>query len=78
MSGTLDTIVDSTMKDQILPECLRKFGEVAESCVKDEGSHRPSMADVIEGLELALHLQLDSSAKSIVEVTGQDNGDNEK
>lgn len=67
VSGTLDTIVDPTLKGQIVPESLRKFGEVAESCVRDEGAQRPSMADVIWGLEFALQLQMEAEAKSTVD-----------
>ncbi|KAI3500659.1 hypothetical protein L1887_36483 [Cichorium endivia] len=37
--------------------CLEKFGEVANSCLHEEGVERPSMEDVVWGLELALKLQ---------------------
>ena len=40
-------IMDPAMKDKIVPECLRKFGEVAVSCLMDNGSYRPSMNDVV-------------------------------
>ncbi|KAL2925432.1 Receptor-like protein kinase FERONIA [Bienertia sinuspersici] len=55
--GTLHKIVDPNITSQIAPECLRKFGEIAESCVRDRGSERPSMEDVVWGLEFALQLQ---------------------
>lgn len=57
-SGTLESIVDPNLAGQIAPESLRKFGEVAEMCVRDHGSERPSMEDVVWGLEFALQLQL--------------------
>ncbi|KAA8530458.1 hypothetical protein F0562_005167 [Nyssa sinensis] len=55
--GTLDRIVDPNLKGQIAPECLRKFGEIAVSCVQDHGIERPTMNDVVWSLEFALQLQ---------------------
>ncbi|KAI9153161.1 hypothetical protein LWI28_006907 [Acer negundo] len=56
-NGTLDQIVDPVLKGKIAPECLKKFCEVAISCLDDEGIKRPSMSDVVWGLEFALQLQ---------------------
>ncbi|KAJ1382342.1 Serine-threonine/tyrosine-protein kinase, catalytic domain [Sesbania bispinosa] len=56
-SGTLSQIVDPTLKGKIAPECLRKFGEIAVSCLLDDGTQRPSMNDVVWMLEFALQLQ---------------------
>ncbi|XP_010694018.2 putative receptor-like protein kinase At5g39000 [Beta vulgaris subsp. vulgaris] len=56
-SGTLNTIVDPDLTGQISPECLRKFGEIASMCVRDRGSERPPMGDIVWGLEFALQLQ---------------------
>ncbi|PWA56808.1 protein kinase domain-containing protein [Artemisia annua] len=42
---------------QIAPGCLRKFGEVANSCLHEEGIERPTMDAVVQGLEVALQLQ---------------------
>ncbi|KAG7986466.1 hypothetical protein I3843_03G082000 [Carya illinoinensis] len=55
--GKFDQIVDPTLKGQIATECLSKFGEVAVSCLHDSGVERPSMNDVVWGLEFALQLQ---------------------
>ncbi|XP_059670466.1 receptor-like protein kinase FERONIA [Cornus florida] len=55
--GTLDRIVDPSVWGQIAPECLKKFGEIANSCLHDLGIERPSMNDVVWGLEFALQLQ---------------------
>ena len=54
---TLHTIVDPNLTGQIAPECLRKFGEVAELCIREHGSDRPSMGDVVWGIEFAIQLQ---------------------
>ena len=59
--GTLSKIVDAELKGQIAPVCLRKFGDVALSCLLEDGTQRPSMKDVVGMLELVLQLQ-DSAA----------------
>lgn len=56
-SGKLDRIVDPSMRNQIAPECLYKYGEIACRCVHEKGIERPSMADVVWNLEFALQLQ---------------------
>ncbi|GMI77055.1 FERONIA [Hibiscus trionum] len=62
-SGTLDKIIDPFLRGKIAPECLKKFTEVAMSCLHDEGIERPSMGDVVWGLEFALQLQDSGEAK---------------
>ncbi|XP_030964887.1 receptor-like protein kinase FERONIA [Quercus lobata] len=65
-NGKLDQTVDPSLKGEIEPECLKKFGEIVENCLLDNGTKRPSMNDVIGGLELALELQ--ESAKKDVKL----------
>ncbi|KAK7374636.1 hypothetical protein VNO80_08073 [Phaseolus coccineus] len=60
--GSLGEIVDPALKGQIAPQCLRKFGEVAVSCLLEDGTQRPSMNDVVGVLEFVLQLQLQDSA----------------
>ncbi|GMI66226.1 MEDOS 2 [Hibiscus trionum] len=55
--GTLENIVDPNLMGDISPLCLQKFGALAESCVRDEGTARPMMNDVVWGLEFALQVQ---------------------
>ncbi|XP_042970511.1 receptor-like protein kinase FERONIA [Carya illinoinensis] len=55
--GKFGQIVDPTLNGKIATECLSKFGEVAVSCLHDSGVERPSMNDVVWGLEFALQLQ---------------------
>ncbi|KAL7232182.1 hypothetical protein ACSBR2_010244 [Camellia fascicularis] len=55
--GTVDQIVDPHLTGQIVPDCLKKFGEIFESCLRDTGIERPAMGDVIWSLEFALQLQ---------------------
>ncbi|XP_057963272.1 receptor-like protein kinase FERONIA [Malania oleifera] len=56
-SGELDQIADPHLRDEIAPECLRKYGEIAYKCLMDRGIERPSMADVLWNLECALQIQ---------------------
>ncbi|KAJ4707262.1 Receptor-like protein kinase [Melia azedarach] len=55
--GTVDQIVDPHLRGEIAQVCLNKYMEIAESCVRDEGIQRPTMCDVLWGLEFALQLQ---------------------
>ncbi|KAM1954354.1 hypothetical protein ACFX1T_023710 [Malus domestica] len=54
--GELDQIIDPNMKGKIETECLNKFVEIAMSCINDSGIERPTMNDVVKGLEFALQL----------------------
>ncbi|TKY65070.1 Receptor protein kinase FERONIA [Spatholobus suberectus] len=67
--GSLGEIVDPALKGQIAPECLGKFGEVALSCLLEDGTQRPSMNDVVGMLEFVLQLQ-DSAVDGVVEIGG--------
>ncbi|XP_031268545.1 LOW QUALITY PROTEIN: receptor-like protein kinase FERONIA [Pistacia vera] len=57
LNGTVDQIVDVSLKGKITLQCLKKFVEVAISCLHDDGIRRPSMNDVVWGLEFASQLQ---------------------
>ncbi|KAK9067191.1 hypothetical protein SSX86_014516 [Deinandra increscens subsp. villosa] len=58
--GTLHEIIDLNLSGEIAPNCLMKFGEVAHSCLNEEGIARPTMDEVVWGLEFALQLQEDA------------------
>nr|POF10645.1 receptor-like protein kinase feronia [Quercus suber] len=71
-NGKLDQIVDPFLSGKIVPECLKKFGEITVNCLLDDGIKRPSMNGVVWGLEFALQLQeskKDSGAQ-IFEIEG--------
>ncbi|KAJ0100567.1 hypothetical protein Patl1_21671 [Pistacia atlantica] len=75
-NGTLDQIVDPFLKGKIAPECLNKFAEVAMSCLDDKGTERPSMSEVVWGLEFALQLQ-ETAEKNEKFCAEDENGKNE-
>ncbi|CAL1374393.1 unnamed protein product [Linum trigynum] len=56
--GKLEEIVDPKIRDEIKPESMKKFAEIAEKCLADCGLYRPSMGDVLWNLECALQLQV--------------------
>ncbi|XP_021273799.1 probable receptor-like protein kinase At2g23200 [Herrania umbratica] len=55
--GLLEQIVDPSIKVQINPNSLKKFAEIAEKCLREDGDDRPTMGDVVWDLEYALQLQ---------------------
>jgi len=54
--GDLDHITDPYLRGRINPLSLNKFVETALKCVAGKGRDRPSMGDVLLGLEYALKL----------------------
>ena len=32
---------DPNLRDEVAPECLKKFGEIADSCLRNDGIERP-------------------------------------
>ncbi|XP_034708308.1 receptor-like protein kinase FERONIA [Vitis riparia] len=66
--GKLEQIVDPFLKGKTAPDCLQKFGEIAVSCLQDQGIERPSMSDVVWGLQFAMQLQ--ESAEQEMEQSG--------
>ncbi|KAK9924882.1 hypothetical protein M0R45_033228 [Rubus argutus] len=57
-NGEIDQIIDPNLKDKIATQCLLKYISIAMSCLDDDGVNRPSIIDVVRGLEFALQLQL--------------------
>ncbi|KAK9924909.1 hypothetical protein M0R45_033250 [Rubus argutus] len=57
-NGKLDQIIDPNLKGKIATRCLLKYVSIAMSCMDDNGVNRPSMKNVVGGLEFALQLQL--------------------
>ncbi|KAJ9550809.1 hypothetical protein OSB04_014854 [Centaurea solstitialis] len=55
--GNLKHIVDSNLKGQISPKCLKEFVRIAERCLHNNSKQRSTMAEVVVGLESILTLQ---------------------
>ncbi|GMP55460.1 hypothetical protein CsSME_00020272 [Camellia sinensis var. sinensis] len=52
--GNVDRIIDSSLIGQITPQSLKYFVEVAYNCLHTDSKERPTMAEVVETLDLAL------------------------
>ncbi|KAF2313688.1 hypothetical protein GH714_012743 [Hevea brasiliensis] len=55
--GALDQIIDPRLKGDIAAVSLNKFGEIADYCLRDTATERPTMGDAVWSLEFALQLQ---------------------
>ncbi|KAL7204446.1 hypothetical protein ACSBR2_017506 [Camellia fascicularis] len=53
----LGQIIDPSLRDQISPHCLKVFAKIANKCLNNNPNGRPTMADVVVGLECALAAQ---------------------
>ncbi|GMN64017.1 hypothetical protein TIFTF001_033091 [Ficus carica] len=75
--GKFHQIVDPHLTGKIAPGSLKKYSEIAVNCLHDNGSERPSMNDVVWGLEFAMQLQQnaednDRIVGAIMEAKGED------
>jgi serine/threonine protein kinase len=55
--GQLEKIVDPRVVGEINENSLRKFWEIAENCLKEYGTDRPAIGDVLWNLEYCLQLE---------------------
>lgn len=53
----LDQIVCSQISGQISPKCLKEFAQIADRCLRSSRKDRPTMAEVVVALQLAMVLQ---------------------
>ncbi|KAG6642458.1 probable receptor-like protein kinase At1g30570 [Carya illinoinensis] len=53
---SLETIIDPQLNGNYCPDSMKKFGEIAEKCLADEGKNRPTMGEVLWHLEYVLQL----------------------
>ncbi|KAJ9559424.1 hypothetical protein OSB04_014038 [Centaurea solstitialis] len=54
----IDTMVHSCLKDQISQGCLEKFSTIAYQCLREDRIERPSIAKILEQLEIVLQDQV--------------------
>ncbi|KAI8566951.1 hypothetical protein RHMOL_Rhmol02G0082700 [Rhododendron molle] len=55
--GNIDEVIDPYLIGKVAPECLRHYVNIALSCLVSPGIQRPSMNDVLRGLESSLQMQ---------------------
>ncbi|KAJ9559395.1 hypothetical protein OSB04_014009 [Centaurea solstitialis] len=55
----IDTMVHSCLKDQISQGCLEKFSTIAYQCLREDRIERPSIAKILEQLEIVLQDQVE-------------------
>ncbi|KAK9048463.1 hypothetical protein SSX86_032573 [Deinandra increscens subsp. villosa] len=55
--GRINQIVDSSIRESVSPKSLKKFAQLANQCLHGHPKHRPTMAQVVVGLEYVLALQ---------------------
>ncbi|KAJ0794780.1 putative transferase, protein kinase RLK-Pelle-RLCK-VIIa-2 family [Helianthus annuus] len=56
--GNLKRIIDSDIRNEISPKCLKEFVRIAERCLHNSPKQRPTMAEVLFGLEYVVALQV--------------------
>ncbi|KAM1468667.1 hypothetical protein ACFX2I_033602 [Malus domestica] len=64
-----DDILDPFLMGKIAPDCLLKFLDIIQRCVRPTGAQRPTMGEVEVELELALELQERADAEKELRTT---------
>ncbi|KAH6791923.1 hypothetical protein C2S52_002400 [Perilla frutescens var. hirtella] len=65
--GQADRLIDPNLMGQISEACFKVFVGIAGRCIHTKSLERPTMADVVMGLELALALQQTTDSTEQVE-----------
>ena len=55
--GTINQIIDPYLMGKIAPECFKIYMDIATSCVRTQGTQRPTIGEVEAALEHALQMQ---------------------
>ncbi|KAI3669946.1 hypothetical protein L6452_41454 [Arctium lappa] len=55
--GTTIKTIDPSLKGKIAPECLKEFIKIADRCLADKKTERPSMSEVVKSLKFAAKQQ---------------------
>ncbi|XP_058225062.1 receptor-like protein kinase FERONIA isoform X2 [Rhododendron vialii] len=64
--GKLNGVIDPSLSGQIAPRCLKSFVELANKCLHKDRKSRPTMAEVLGSLELALVSQQKGRTEGII------------
>ncbi|XP_028758726.1 receptor-like protein kinase FERONIA [Neltuma alba] len=76
--GVIHQAVDPFLVESITPECLKAFSDMALKCLVEDGNERPSMNDVVWGLEFALQLQEGTEEVGLLVDEGEIEGKSEE
>ncbi|KAJ9538153.1 hypothetical protein OSB04_030886 [Centaurea solstitialis] len=60
--GKLNQIVDVNLRGRFSPKCLKEVARLADRCLQSHPKQRPTMAEVVMGLESVLALQEKSNS----------------
>ncbi|KAK1414176.1 hypothetical protein QVD17_29917 [Tagetes erecta] len=55
--GRINQIIDSSLRGRISQRCLKAFTQLANQCLNSHPKHRPTMTQVVAGLEYVLDMQ---------------------
>ncbi|KAK2969458.1 hypothetical protein RJ640_011355 [Escallonia rubra] len=55
--GTVDEIIDPSLREEIRKDCLMEFVQIADECLHHLPRKRPTMAEVVVRLEFAMAMQ---------------------
>ena len=58
VEGQVGAVADPRLHGEVMPEELERACRVACWCIQDEEAHRPTMAQVVQALEGALHVHV--------------------
>ncbi|XP_058225065.1 receptor-like protein kinase FERONIA [Rhododendron vialii] len=64
--GKLNRVIDPSLSGQIAPRCLKSLVELANKCLHKDRKSRPTMAEVLGSLELALVSQQKGRTEGII------------
>ncbi|KAI3715805.1 hypothetical protein L6452_22792 [Arctium lappa] len=68
--GMLKQIVDTDLRGRISPKCLKEFARLADWCLQSHLKQRPTMAEVVVGLESVLALALQEKSHNTLQPAG--------
>ncbi|KAK2978035.1 hypothetical protein RJ640_002827 [Escallonia rubra] len=64
--GTVDAIIDPSVREEIKKDCLMEFVQIADECLHNFPRKRPTMAEVVVRLEFALAMQEGKDSSIVV------------